>query len=181
MLRLTFSIIVLESFRRIATWVVFADITFLLYLPTPHHHTHYSRDAPHLWGFGTHGRQSPTVCILPGPLANSLLHFACIRRDSITFYATLFYGAACYVFAYGWRLGQPVVQSELPIGSNLSHTLNVHAHVAGRAIQLASLSRSVAIAVIWTSPSAGSHKPLPMVRPVIPHSQDLCPTRTQAP
>ena len=54
---------------------------------------------------------------------NSLLHSACIRRDSISFYAMSFYSAACYVFAYDWGRGQPVVLSDLPIGSEYLRTL----------------------------------------------------------
>ena len=50
---------------------------------------------------------------------------ACIRRDSISFYAMSFYSAACYVFAYGWGRGQPVVLSDLPIGSKCSRTLSL--------------------------------------------------------
>ena len=70
LLRLTFPIIVLESLRRIARWVVFADITFVkLANTTPSRDTHYSRDTPHLWGSGMHDRQSQTVHALPGPLA----------------------------------------------------------------------------------------------------------------
>ena len=34
-----------------------------------------------------------------------------------------FYSAACYVFAYGWGGGQPVLLSDLPIGSKCSRTL----------------------------------------------------------
>ena len=65
LLRVTFSIIVLESLRRIARWVVFADITFFGNLPTPHHHTHYSRNAPALRGSGRHN----AIIAIPGPLA----------------------------------------------------------------------------------------------------------------
>ena len=43
LLRQSFPTIVLESLRRIARWAGLA----LTLLPTPHHHTHYSRDAPH--------------------------------------------------------------------------------------------------------------------------------------
>ena len=46
-------------------------------------------------------------------------------------YATSFYGAACYVFAYDWELDQPVVHHELPIGSKYSHTQSL-AHTVTR-------------------------------------------------
>ena len=37
-----------------------------------------------------------------------------------------FYSAACYVFAYGWGQGQPILLSDLPIGSKYSRTLFFH-------------------------------------------------------
>ena len=52
LLRQSFPIIVLESLRRIARWTGLA----LSLLPTLHHHTHYSRDAPH-HGVSRYARQ----------------------------------------------------------------------------------------------------------------------------
>ena len=49
MLRVTFSIIVLESLRRIARWVVFAVITFFCKLAnTTPSHPLFERRPPHL-------------------------------------------------------------------------------------------------------------------------------------
>ena len=52
-----------------------------------------------------------------GASGYSLIHFACIRRDSFTFYSMVFYGAACYVFAHEWRPRPFGSARELPIGS----------------------------------------------------------------
>ena len=44
-------------------------------------------------------------------------------KGYISFYAMSFYSAPCYVFAYGWGRGHPVVLSDLPIGSKFLRTL----------------------------------------------------------
>ena len=104
-----------------------------------------------------------------------LLHSACVRRDFISFYATSFYSAACYVFAYAWGRGQPVVLSDLPIVSKYSRTLFLHTHAAGRAIHSTSLSRPVAFTVVGLSPLPPHTNLLRFGRLSHRHGQDACP------
>ena len=121
LLRVTFSIIVFESLRRIARWVAIAVIssfcklanTTPTILETPPHQV-----VP----------VSTTRLSLSRGLWQFALHPACIRRDSISFYAMSFYSASCYVFAYGWGRGQSVVLSDLPIGSKCSRTFILNTH-----------------------------------------------------
>ena len=86
-----------------------------------------------------------------------------------------FYSAACYVFAYGWGQGQPIVLSDLPIGSKYSRTLFLHTHAVGRAIHSTSLSRPVAFTVAVLNPLPAHTNLLRFGRLSHRHGQDACP------
>src|SRR5205807_7767772 len=115
-----------------------------------------------------HSRQSGTVGILPGPLA--------IRYNTSHvlkgFYYILFcsmYGAACYVFAHDWWRSQSIVLAICRSVLYYSHTLNLTHTRCGAGYPNGLPYPIVILYHNRTYPSAGSHEPLPMFQPVIPH------------
>src|SRR5205807_1619365 len=127
-----------------------------------------------------HSRQSGTVGILPGPPAiRSNTSHASKGFYYILFYST--YGAACYVFAHDWWRSQSRVLANCQSVLCYSRTLNL-THTRCGAGYPNGLPYPVGILYRYrTYPSAGSHEPLPMVRPVIPHRVISPVTRAQAP
>ena len=129
--------------------------------------------------------QFPYGTSLHIPFCPSFLHATCtyillLLRNSNSFSVMSFEGAACYVFAYGWGRGQPVVLSDPPIGSKCLHALFRTHKQCGRAIQLASLSQLVVITAIGLSPLPAHRKRLQYRRLSQRHSQEasLVPSAT---